>query len=41
LIDDRPKNGALEFGEHDEQEWIHFGSDEFPDWGAVLSYLEC
>jgi 5'-nucleotidase len=41
LIDDRPKNGALEFGEHDGQGWIHFGSDEFPDWEAVLNYLEC
>ena len=41
LIDDRPKNGALEFGNHDGQEWIHFGSDEFPNWKIVLDYLEC
>lgn len=41
LIDDRPKNGALEFGEHDGQEWIHFGSEKFPDWKVILDYLEC
>ena len=41
LIDDRPKNGAKEFGQHDGQEWIHFGSDDFPDWERVLTYLEC
>ena len=35
LIDDRLKNGANEFlGEH-----IHFGSERFPDWDSVLSYL--
>lgn len=35
LVDDRFKNGAGEFkGKH-----IHFGSDEFPDWGAVYKYL--
>jgi 5'-nucleotidase len=35
LIDDRLKNGADKFmGEH-----IHFGSDKFPDWDAVTSYL--
>lgn len=35
LIDDRKANGAGEFpGEH-----IHFGSDRFPDWAAVLDYL--
>lgn len=35
LIDDRTKNGASEFeGEH-----ILFGSDEFPDWNAVIEYL--
>lgn len=41
LIDDRPKNGALEFGEYDGQEWIHFGSEKFPDWKVILDYLEC
>ncbi len=35
LIDDRKKNGADKFtGEH-----IHFGSDKFPDWHAVVKYL--
>ncbi len=40
LIDDRPKKGAQEFGEKEGQEWIHFGSAEFPGWPSVLSYLE-
>lgn len=35
LIDDRPNNGAKEF----EGEWIHFGSDRFPDWETILNYL--
>lgn len=36
LIDDRTANGAGEFeGEH-----IHFGTDRFPGWEAVLEYLE-
>ena len=35
LIDDRGKNGASEF----EGEWIHFGSERFPDWESVLNYL--
>ncbi len=35
LIDDRGKNGAGEF----TGEWIHFGSEQFPDWDAVLKYL--
>ncbi len=35
LIDDRLANGADRFtGEH-----IHFGTDTFPDWAAVLEYL--
>ena len=35
LIDDRLANGTNLFeGEH-----IHFGSDKFPDWGSVCSYL--
>lgn len=35
LIDDRTANGAGEFmGEH-----IHFGTDEYPDWGSVVQYL--
>jgi len=36
LIDDRLKNGADRFtGEH-----IHFGTEGFPNWKAVLDYLE-
>jgi len=35
LVDDRTKNGADRFkGEH-----IHFGTDQFPDWRSVVSYL--
>jgi 5'(3')-deoxyribonucleotidase len=35
LIDDRTKNGADRFaGEH-----IHFGTERFPDWPSVVSYL--
>jgi 5'(3')-deoxyribonucleotidase len=36
LIDDRTKNGADRFpGEH-----IHFGTEQFPDWNSVVSYLK-
>ena len=35
LIDDRGKNGTSEF----EGEWIQFGSEQYPDWNAVLEYL--
>ena len=41
LIDDRPNNGAKEFGELEGQRWIHFGSEAFPDWDAVLTELGC
>ncbi|NLD14057.1 MAG: hypothetical protein GX665_03050 [Gammaproteobacteria bacterium] len=35
LIDDRTKNGADRFsGEH-----IHFGTDQFPNWKSVVTYL--
>ena len=35
LIDDRLKNGADKFaGEH-----IHFGTEMFPDWDSVCTYL--
>ena len=35
LIDDRTANGAGDFkGEH-----IHFATDEFPNWEAVLKHL--
>lgn len=36
LIDDREGHGASDFGDH----WIQFGSDRFPNWEAVLSYLD-
>ena len=35
LIDDRTKNGAGEF----KGELIQFGTDKFPDWESVCSYL--
>lgn len=35
LVDDRTKNGALEF----EGKLIQFGSEQFPDWKEVLDYL--
>ena len=35
IIDDRKANGVENFkGEH-----IHFGTDSFPDWDAVLKHL--
>ena len=35
LIDDRTKNGAGEF----KGDLIQFGTDKFPDWKSVCSYL--
>ena len=35
LIDDRLKNGVDKFG----GEHIHFGTEKFPDWKSVCSYL--
>ena len=35
LIDDRKKNGADAF----KGELIHFGTEKFPDWKSVCSYL--
>lgn len=35
LIDDRPNNGAKNF----QGEWIHFKTELFPDWPAVMDYL--
>lgn len=35
LIDDRPNNGAKDFG----GELIVFGSDKFRDWDSVTDYL--
>ena len=48
LIDDRPNNGAKEFGEEEGQTWIRFGekwanhedqTDVCLDWAAVLKRL--
>lgn len=36
LIDDNEWNGASDF----QGKWIHFGSNEFPDWKTVLNYLK-
>lgn len=36
LIDDRRFNGASEF----TGQWIHFGSEDHPDWVAVMEYLD-
>lgn len=35
LIDDWPAHGATEF----KGELIRYGSDDYPDWGAVTDYL--
>jgi len=35
LIDDRRFNGASEF----KGDWLHFGSDEYPNWDTVLASL--
>ena len=35
LVDDRFANGSEKF----EGEMIHFGSEYYPDWDAVLEYL--
>lgn len=35
LIDDRLANGTLEF----TGEFIHFGSDNFPNWEEVIKYI--
>ena len=35
LIDDRRHNGAENF----QGEWLHFGSDKFPNWKSILEYL--
>lgn len=36
LIDDRRFNGASKF----KGKWLHFGSNEFPNWKSVLNYLK-
>ena len=35
LIDDRAANGAENF----PGEWLQFGSERFPDWSSITSYL--
>lgn len=35
LVDDRAKNGA----EHFRGEWVHFGTERFPDWKVVTKFL--
>ena len=40
LVDDRPNNGAEEFGKVPGQEWIHFGHEQFPSWAEVVAYLK-
>ena len=35
LIDDRKAHGSECFGEH----FIHFGSEKFPDWDAVVAFF--
>jgi 5'(3')-deoxyribonucleotidase len=40
LVDDRPNNGAEEFGEVPDQEWIHFGHEPFHSWAEVVAYLK-
>lgn len=35
LVDDRPHRGASEF----QGEWIHFGTEDWPDWASVTPYL--
>ncbi len=35
LIDDRKNNGAENF----KGEWLHFGTEKFPDWISVKAYL--
>jgi 5'(3')-deoxyribonucleotidase len=39
LVDDRPNNGAEEFGKVPGQEWIHFGHEPFPSWAEVQDFL--
>lgn len=40
LVDDRHRNGAAQFADHNPGgEWLHFGSDRFPDWPAIVAYL--
>jgi 5'(3')-deoxyribonucleotidase len=40
LVDDRPNNGAEEFGKVPGQKWIHFGHEPFRSWAEVVAYLK-
>jgi len=40
LVDDRPNNGAEQFGKVPGQKWIHFGHEQFLSWAEVVSYLK-
>ncbi len=40
LVDDRPNNGAEEFGDVPGQEWVQFGHEQFPSWAEVVAYLK-
>ena len=35
LIDDRPNNGARDFG----GEWVHFGSEGLENWEQVVKHM--
>ena len=39
LVDDRSHNGAAAFGDYEGQDWIDFGSNEFPNWVQIVEYL--
>jgi len=40
LVDDRSKNGAKEFGDVPDQEWIQFDPDSDTAWTEVVAYLQ-
>lgn len=40
LVDDRPNNGAEEFGKVPGQKWIHFGHEPFHSWQAVQEFFQ-
>lgn len=37
LIDDRTAHGSVQFGD----KFVHFGSEQFPDWDSVLKHFGC
>jgi 5'(3')-deoxyribonucleotidase len=39
LVDDRSKNGAKEFGDVPDQEWIQFDPENDKAWAEVVTYL--